>query len=189
MDTQSAENFLKSLKASNDIELAISAWANEKLYIPSKGQVLATWALNTLLKNNNIVSDSRYWTLLESILLVNSSSPPWLPTLVFKTPVVPILTSLLRNFTIEDGNGLSTEMLEPCQRVLKMILPIAYPKTRLETVLDCFWASLDALSGTMPTENIMELVNIGVDGFRAAFTKVTNKTKVRCGIPSERWYL
>jgi hypothetical protein len=182
MDTQSAENFIKSLKASNDVELAISAWANQKLYLPSKGQVLATWALNTLLKNNNVVSDSRYWTLLECILLGNSSSPPWLPTLVFKTPVVPILTSILRNFAIEDGNGLSKEMLGPCQRVLKMILPIAFPKTRLDTVLECFWASLDALSGIVSAENIMELVNLGVDGFRAAFTKATNKTKV--GAPS-----
>jgi hypothetical protein len=183
MDRQSAEGFFKYLKASNDVELAISAWANEKLYIPSKGQFLATWALNTLLKNNSIVSDSRYWTLLESILLGDShSSPLWLPTLVYKTPVVPILTSILRNSATGDEERLSKEMLEPCYRVLKIVLPIAYPKTRLDAVLDCFWASLDALSGTLPVDNIIKLVNLSVDGFRLAFTKVTNKTKA--GAPS-----
>jgi len=180
METLSAEGFLKSLKASNGVELAISAWANENLYMPSKAQILTTWALNALLKNENVISDSRYWTLLHSILLDNnsSSSALWLPTIVYKTPVVPILTAALRSFAMENGQDLSKEALEPRQHVLRLIAPIAYPKTRLDTVLDCFWATLDAIADSSQREDMHALVNLAVEGFTAAFAKTTNKIKV-----------
>lgn len=178
METQSPESFLRSLKASNNIELALSAWKSEDLYIPSKGQFLVTWALNALLKSNNAIRDARYWNLLESIILGNSSLPPWLSTLVYKTPVVPILTAMLRMCAEGDIVELGKDVLEPCQRVLHAIVPIAYPKTRLDTMVECFWASLDAISSSFSHNSISGLLRLSVEGFRVAFSNATNKGKV-----------
>src|ERR1700749_4234519 len=101
MSRLSPAAFVKGLKTSNDVELAISAWNNQNLYIPSKGQFIASWALNRLLKHTDSLLDFRIWNLLESILLSDPlstsftsptpSTPQWLPSLLHKIPIVPIL--------------------------------------------------------------------------------------------------
>lgn len=178
MTWSSPDAFVKALGSSNDVELAISAWNNEDMYIPSKGQFIASWALKNLLKNKQSQLDERVWALLESVLLSKSTPPPWLSTLLFKTPVVPILTAILRRCTDEDADPYSKNMLASCQHVLGEVLPLIYPRTRFETTLECFWAALEASAEYNNIESISKLIKMAVEGFRMAFIKATNKGKV-----------
>jgi hypothetical protein len=178
MTWPSPDAFVKTLGSSNDVELAISAWNNEDMYIPSKGQFIASWALKNLLKNKQSQLDERIWVLLESILLSKATPPPWLSTVLFKTPVVPILTAILRRCTNNDAEPYSKNMLASCQRVLGEVLPLVYPRTRFETTLECFWAALEASSEHPNVKSISKLIKLAVEGLRMAFVKATNKAKV-----------
>lgn len=201
MSGPSPTAFVKGLKASNDVELAISAWKNQELYIPSKGQFIASWALNRLLKHTDSLLDFRIWNLLESILLSGSpstsstpptvSTPQWLPSLLHKIPIVPILTSLIRTISTKqvenvekkaDKDAAFSETLRASKRVLGVLLPLSYSKTRFETILEGLWASLDVISSNKDMvgniEELEGLVLLAIHGFQASFENATNKTKV-----------
>lgn len=179
MSGPSPEAFVKALKSSNDVELAVSAWKNPDLYIPSKGQFIASWALNRLLKHTDSLLDFRIWNLLDSILLVNfPSTPQWLPTLLHKIPVVPILTSLIRTIPSKSSEEVRLETLRSCERILGVLLPLSYSKTRFETILESFWTSLEALSQNKNVGMLENLVEMAVHGFRSSFSNATNKAKV-----------
>lgn len=92
--------------------------------------------------------------------------------------MVPILTTTLRISAAKNEEGLSKDMLGPCQRVLRAIVPIALPKTRLETVLECFWACFDAASGAKDKDSLVGLVKLSTEGFKTAFSNATNKGKI-----------
>ncbi|KAG8832126.1 hypothetical protein FRC17_001997 [Serendipita sp. 399] len=44
---------LKTLRTLNNVEMASAAWANNEIYIPSKAQLITSWALNHLLKHGS----------------------------------------------------------------------------------------------------------------------------------------
>ncbi|PVG00766.1 hypothetical protein CPB86DRAFT_812877 [Serendipita vermifera] len=179
MSWTSPEAFMKSLKSSNDVQLALSAWKHADFYIPAKGQTLANWALNQLLKNNQALQDIRIWTLLDSIIFEDTDSiPQWLPTTLHKIPAVPILLSLLRHLANPNESPISENTLLICQHVMKTILPISYPKTRLETTIECLWAALDVVDRAKNVHQPLELVSSAVTGFISAFRNATNKAKI-----------
>jgi hypothetical protein len=180
MNWTSPETFIKSLKSSNDAELALSAWNRADFYIPAKGQTLANWALNQLLKNIQSLQDIRIWTLLDAIIFEDPNSiPQWLPNTLHKIPTVPILLSLLRSFTNLNENPIPEDRLAVCHHVMKTILPISYPKTRLETSIECLWAALDAVPQIKALQHPLGLVSSALIGFVAAFRNATNKSKVQ----------
>lgn len=174
--TWTADSFVKALRQSNDVQLAIDAYNDHSFYLPAKPQLLADWALNRLLKHSASIEDVKVWSLLREILLGDSPSPPtWLPALLYKIPVVPILTSIFRLLAESPQQGL---LLEHALPVLRSVLPIAYPKTRLDTILECLWACIDALSSTHPDVLVSDLAFLGLDGFSTAFQTASNKGKV-----------
>jgi hypothetical protein len=174
--TWTADSFVKALRQSNDVQLAIDAYNNHSLYLPAKPQFLADWALNRLLKHPTSIEDVKVWSLLRDILLGDSTAPPtWLPALLYKIPVVPILTSIFR-LLVESPQQES--LLEHALPVLRSVLPIAYPKTRLDTILECLWACIDAVSSTHLDALASNLAFLGLDGFSPAFQTASNKGRV-----------
>ncbi|KAG8758725.1 hypothetical protein FRC14_007512 [Serendipita sp. 396] len=175
----SPETFLRTFRTLSNIEHASAAWANQDLYIPSKPQLITSWALTHLLKHGSAIRDERIWSLLDSILSSNPSfPPPWLPALLYKIPTVPILTSLLRSFDPPTEGLDSNGPFIPYKRVMDVILPIAFPKTRFDTILDCLWASLETISGSNDMKNIESLALYPLKGFRNTFSAHSNKAKV-----------
>ena len=175
--TWTADSFVKALRQSNDVQLAIDAYNDQAFYLPAKPQLLADWALNRLLKHSAAIEDIKMWSLLQEILLGSSSTAPtWLPAVLYKIPVVPILTSIFRLLVDSPQQELLLECALP---VLIAVLPIAYPKTRLDTILECLWACIEALSSTHIDAVVSDLASLGLDGFSPAFQAASNKGKVR----------
>ena len=174
--TWTADSFVKTLRQSNDVQLAIDASNDHSFYLPAKPQLLADWALNRLLKHSACIQDVKIWLLLREILLGDSlTAPTWLPALLYKIPVVPILTSIFRLLVESPQQG---SLLENALPVLRSVLPLAYPKTRLDTILECLWACIDALSSTHLDALVSDLAFLGFDGFLLAFQTASNKGKV-----------
>jgi len=174
--TWTADSFVKALRQSNDVQLAIDAYNNQTFYLPAKSQLLADWALNRLLKHPAAIEDVKVWSLLREILLGDSPTPPtWLPTVLYKIPVVPTLTSIFRLLAESPQQQL---LLEHALPVLRSVLPIAYPKSRLDTILECLWACIDALSSTHIDALVSDLAFLEFDGFSPAFQTSSNKAKV-----------
>lgn len=178
MTWSSPDAFVKALRTTNDPELAISAWKSDEVYFPSKAEFLSSWAFNQLLKNKQSLHDLRIWSLLESILLSHQALPPWTSALLFKTPVVPILTSILRSSAEESDEAAFFYSLTTYERVLGATLPLVYPRTRFESILECFWASLECISHKSKANSASGLSRLAIAGFRVAFTKATTKAKV-----------
>jgi hypothetical protein len=175
--TWTADSFVKALRQSNDVQLAIDAYNDQAFYLPAKSQLLADWALNRLLKHPAATENVKIWSLLQDILLGNSSAAPtWLPAVLYKIPVVPILTSVFRLLTESPQQALLLEYALP---VLRSVLPIAYPKTRLDTIVECLWACIEALSSTHIDTSVSDVALLGLDGFSPAFQTASNKGKVR----------
>ncbi len=180
----SPDVFVKTLKSSNDVALAKEAWDSQQLYIPSKGAFITEWALNRLLKSPQTLKDVRYWSLLDDILLGTSPSPPlWLSTVLHKIPVVPILTAVLHILPSWERDQMGG--LKKCVPVLKILLSRAFAKTRLDTILDCFWACLEATATVEFTEDTVSILSVAVEGFLTAFSNASNKAKV--GLSSLRF--
>ena len=174
--TWTADSFVKTLRQSNDVQLAIDASNDHSFYLPAKPQLLVDWALNRLLKHSACIQDVKIWLLLREILLGDSlTAPTWLPALLYKIPVVPILTSIFRLLVESPQQG---SLLENALPVLRSVLPLAYPKTRLDTILECLWACIDALSSTHLDALVSDLAFLGFDGFLLAFQTASNKGKV-----------
>jgi hypothetical protein len=175
--TWTADSFVKTLRQSNDVQLAVDAYNDQAFYLPAKPQLLADWALNRLLKYSAAIEEVKIWLLLQDILFGNSSTAPaWLPAVLYKIPVVPILTSIFRLLVESPQHALPLEHVLP---VLRSILPIAYPKTRLDTILECLWACIDALSSICIDTLVSDLAFLVLDGFPPAFQTASNKGKVR----------
>jgi len=175
--TWTADSFVKALRQSNDIQLAIDAFNDQTFYLPAKPQFLADWALNRLLKHSAAIEDVKIWSFLQQLLLGGSlTAPTWLSAVLYKIPVVPILISIFRLLVESPQQGL---LLEHALPVLRSVLPIAYPKTRLDTILECVWACIDALSSTHIDSLVSDLALLGLDGFSPAFQMASNKGKVR----------
>ena len=174
--TWTADSFVKALRQSNDVQLAIDAYNDHSFYLPAKPQLLADWALNRLLKHSACIEDVKIWSLLQEILLGDSpTTPTWLPALLYKIPVVPILTSIFRLLVESPQQVL---LLEHALPVLRSVLPVAYSKTRLDTILECLWACIDALSSTHLDALVSDLAFLAFDGFSLAFQTASNKGKV-----------
>ena len=174
--TWTADSFVKALRQSNNVQLAIDAYSDQTFYLPAKPQFIADWALNRLLKHSPAIGDVELWSLLQEILLGDSSTAPtWLPAVLYKIPVVPILTSIFRLLVDSPQQAL---LLEHALPVLRSILPIAYPKTRLDTILECLWACIEALSSTHIDSLVSGLAFLCLDGFSPAFQTASNKGKV-----------
>lgn len=174
--TWTADSFVKTLRQSNDVQLAIDAYNDQTFYLPAKPQFLADWALNRLLRHSPAIEDVELWSLLQEILLGDSSAAPtWLPAVLYKIPVVPILTSIFHLLVHSNQQEL---LLKHALPVLRTVLPIAYPKTRLDTILECLWACIEALSTTHIDSLVSGLAFLGLDGFLQAFQTANNKGKV-----------
>jgi hypothetical protein len=174
--TWTADSFVKALRQSNNVQLAIDAYSDQAFYLPAKSQFLADWALNRLLKHSPTIEDVELWSLLQKILLEGSSTvPTWLPAVLYKIPVVPILTSIFRLLVDSSQHEL---LLKHALPVLRSVLPLAYPKTRLDTILECLWACIEALSSTHVDSLVSDLALLGLDGFSPAFQAASNKGKV-----------
>jgi hypothetical protein len=174
--TWTADSFVKALRQSNDVQLAIDAYNDHTFYLPAKPQFLADWALNRLLKHSAAIEDVKVWSLLREILIgVSPTAPTWLPAVLYKIPVVPILTSIFRLLVESSQQELLLEHVLP---VLRSVLPIAYPKTRLDTILECLWACIEALSSTHINALVSDLAFLAFDGFLPAFQTASNKGKV-----------
>lgn len=178
--TWTADSFVKALRQSNDVQLAFDAYSDQSFYLPAKPQLLADWALSRLLRHPAAVEDVKIWLLLHEILLGHSSTAPsWLPAVLYKIPVVPILTSIFR-LLVESPQ--QEQLLECALPVLRFVLPIAYQKTRLDTILECLWACVEALSSVHIDALVSDLARLGLDGFSPAFHTANNKGKVRVSI-------
>lgn len=174
--TWTADSFVKALRQSNDVQLAIDAYSDQTFYLPAKPQFLADWALNRLLKHSPAIEDVELWSLLQKILVEDSSTvPTWLPAVLYRIPVVPILTAIFRLLV---DSSLQESLLKCALPVLRSVLPIAYPKTRLDTILECLWACTEALSSTHIDSFVSDLAFLGLDGFSPAFQTASNKGKV-----------
>ncbi|CCA70157.1 hypothetical protein PIIN_04096 [Serendipita indica DSM 11827] len=179
MTSGSPEAFLKRLKSTNSIPLALSAWKDKDFYLPSKGQHIAAWALDHLLKTPVAVHNVLIWRLLDDIILGTTGSySQWLSSVLYKTPTVPILASLLRPAPDEKPRKDAKELAEVSRRVMEVILPMAFPRTRFETVLDCLWAAFASVSHPRAPKEMSYHQMVALRGFQAAFANATNKGKV-----------
>ncbi|KDQ13623.1 hypothetical protein BOTBODRAFT_33335 [Botryobasidium botryosum FD-172 SS1] len=202
----SSQSFIRALKAPADppqpdgpskIELARLAWELETLCVPSKAEVISEWILGKLLKEKgaerdaNPILDVRYWSLLSEIIAVPKSRPLpssfngsatlrnkniWLPPLLNRIPIVPILTTLVRNLPTED-----VDFIQSVYQTLQVLLPLALPKANADAVVECFWEAL-AWLGRVNTAHIDEAsTGIAVlvsDAFRKSFAQNSNKKKI-----------
>ncbi|KAA1468590.1 hypothetical protein DENSPDRAFT_833947 [Dentipellis sp. KUC8613] len=200
---QSSQTFVRALKAPSDppkpgdptkIEIARQAWNTASFRVPNKGETIVEFLLTRLLKDRgresalNPVLDVRYWQLLGDILSPSGeadsdaagarSIKAWLSPLLNRTPIIPVVTSLLT--LSEQDASLVSELYTLAASPLANMWPIAIQKATPDTLLDCFGALLGALV-TAPKSSIQGFINIAnlvVTAFRTAFSNSSSKKKL-----------
>ncbi|TFY72617.1 hypothetical protein EVG20_g369 [Dentipellis fragilis] len=200
---QSSQIFVRALKAPSDppkpgdptkIEIARQAWNTTSFRVPNKGETIVEFLLTRLLKDRirdgalNPVLDVRYWQLLDDILLPSEAAEnaaagtratkAWLLPLLNRTPIVPVVTSLL--MLSEQDSSAMTELYTLAATSLAMMWPIAIQKATPDMLLDCFGALLGAMV-TVPdpsTQGFIKIAHLVVVAMRAAFSNSSNKKKL-----------
>ncbi|KAJ1310810.1 hypothetical protein OPQ81_009330 [Rhizoctonia solani] len=196
----SSQEFIRALKAAKDppkpggirkIELARQAWELETLFIPSKGEVIVEWILQSLLTSGDTqgaesgILDGKSWKLLADIVTTNSnlnSIPTWLNGVINRVAVWPIFTNLLRVLGTVPGSDQGFDNLGVVTCVARVLLPPAALKANCDTVAGCFWEVLGLFATRNDEETLLlaavELSETIVSTFEAAFGNYSNKKKI-----------
>ncbi|ORY31304.1 Urb2/Npa2 family-domain-containing protein [Naematelia encephala] len=81
----SASSFIKALKSSNDppcpdwpekVDIARHAWATLDLYVPKKAEVIGEWIIEAWSRQNLLLADERYHSLLLDVWAPSANSRP-----------------------------------------------------------------------------------------------------------------
>lgn len=199
-ELSSSQEFIRALKAPRDppkpggirkVDLARQAWELESLFIPSKAEVIAEWALQTLLSSGQTESgvlDEKTWRLLADIVCTHgttlNSTLPWLNGVVNRVPVLPIFTSLLHALRKEfraDAPG-PTALLDAATNASHVLLPLASLKTNCDTIAACFWEVLGLFSAREipdpPLCSALAICKTVVSVFETSFGNYSNKKKI-----------
>jgi hypothetical protein len=142
--------------------------------------VIRTYILKPLFSHLPIL-DLRYWTLLANILSdAASSTASWISSLLGRIPFVAITTTLLRSGTQQSDqiDRLATNF----QAVFTVCWPIAVKRCNLDTLADCFYASIEfAASSTQSTihGSFQTALCSVLQAFQHAVSESTTIKKVR----------
>ena len=142
----------------------------------------------------NPLLDLRYWQLLGDILCpyprsstaeIGTPSKIWLAPIVNKTPVAPIVISILtisRGLNLDIGSQLLASSFPP----LSLLWSIAVPKISPDTTLDCLGAFLkvsnlisDDGNDVSCCDGLFQFGSMILMSFKLAFAHSNNKKKVR----------
>ncbi|KAI0314980.1 Urb2/Npa2 family-domain-containing protein [Amylostereum chailletii] len=162
---QSSLHFSRALKASTDppkagepfkIQIAEQAWNATSFHVPNKSEIIVGFILTRLFKDRtrdpstNSVLDLQYWDLLANVLTSPVSQPSiepsfahktWLVLLLNRTPIAPIVTSLLLLCSKLDQQDRRL-LHDTASRSLTLLWSLGVQKCSAEVLLDCFGAVL-----------------------------------------------
>jgi hypothetical protein len=130
------------------------------------------------------ILDERYWQLLSDVLLENSSSYSttpsyriWLVPLLTRTPLAPIVTSLI-NLSVGSPIEAAERIFNASSKAIRALWAISAPKMTPETLLECFSALLGyAASNTKLDENLAGIGRLISCSLRDTLYKSSNKKK------------
>ncbi|KAG8710924.1 hypothetical protein FRC11_003975 [Ceratobasidium sp. 423] len=197
----SSQEFIRALKAPKDpprpggtlkIDLARQAWELETLFIPSKGEVIVEWTLQSLLTagvqgGESGVLDGKSWRLLADIVTCTrlkpnlNSIPTWLNAVINRVAVWPIFTQLLRALGTVPGSDSGLDVLGVVTAVAHVLLPPAALKASCDALAGCFWEVLGLFAAQHDNETLLsalELCDIIVSTFESSFGNCSNKKKI-----------
>ncbi|KAF9456144.1 Urb2/Npa2 family-domain-containing protein [Collybia nuda] len=197
----SSGDFVRALKAPANpptpggptkIVIARRVWDDSSFHVPSKSEVIVDWILNKIFKEKhneppqNPLLNPQYWTLLYDILSSADVSTPgittrslkiWLPTLLNRIAMTPILTrflNLLDKLELDIQNQLSG-IFSSCFRIM---WPLAVRKISTEALLECFGALLNSWSLCERNVGIGLVGEMVVSSYRSSLWYSSNKKKI-----------
>ncbi|KAJ7431795.1 hypothetical protein B0H11DRAFT_836888 [Mycena galericulata] len=167
------------------IQIASTAWDDESLYMPNKGEVLAEWILAKLLKDKanpsalNPVLDPRFWTLLSQIVSDRSKSTKhWLLPLLNRVPVAPIVSAFLQLLNAVEVQ-LRLSLSNVVEKSLSTIWPLAVHKISAEALLESFGHFLGSLENFHETNDGLEQIGCTIiSSLRVSVGNSSNKKKL-----------
>lgn len=126
--------------------------------------------------------DMRYWFLLNEVLSTSDTSrisKLWLPTLLNRVSVSAVTTQYLLT-SLSAAN--SIEVNSQFSQCMLILWPQAAPRMNLETLTDCFGASLIYMASFRPHKEedncIIRACLMITRSFRRTFSSSSNKKKV-----------
>ncbi|KAI0034913.1 Urb2/Npa2 family-domain-containing protein [Vararia minispora EC-137] len=194
----SLQNFIRALRAPSDppkmggplkIEIARQTWNDTENNVPSKAETITEFILTNLLKERDkqresSVTDPRYWELLLDVIRSRSSSittvqKTWLVPLLNRTPIAPIVVSLLDLAARADVVSLQ-HIIAPASAVLRTLWPLAVPKMSVEILLHCFGAFVAATFNiSRHLDYFLDIGKLVSSSLRNSFNNSSNKKKLQ----------
>ncbi|KAJ3571342.1 hypothetical protein NP233_g3811 [Leucocoprinus birnbaumii] len=190
---QTSQEFIRALKAPSDppteggptkIEIARQSWDNNAFFLPSKPQVVADWLLSSLLKDKSqppstsSIFNLNYWKLLVDVLLDDSAASAnrrtWLPSLLHRIPLQPILSTFLSKF----GEAKSPEELSAAvAECISLTWRLSSRKMLIESLTDLFNLVLQITDEENLTPGIIRIGIFITSSYRGSLGNVMNKKK------------
>ncbi|KAF5368462.1 hypothetical protein D9758_002365 [Tetrapyrgos nigripes] len=194
LELQTSQDFVKALKSSSDppvpneptkIEIARTTWDNSSFYAPRKGEIIADWSFGVVIEGKGPAKtsllDTRFWRLLLDVISTSDPLPSssWLPAILSRTPLIPIVVSLLETLCKVDL-VVHSEVLTLVRPCLAILWPISTQKMTTEALLDCF-ASFLRFMKSRSQELDINPNHVGlfiVTSFRRSFATCSTKKKI-----------
>lgn len=193
----SVHALVRLLKSSTDppctpgpskIEIARLAWPDPSFRAANKGEIIGEWLLTQLGQakktrrekgansTSEPIADSRYWTLLCSVL----TTPPPTSARPIKTWLFPLLNRFqLDTLVIELLYFHSSQVLAPARTALTVLWPLAEKKIGVDALRECLSAVFDACAVWERVDDDLGWICLTVVGaYRSALTNAGNRKKV-----------
>lgn len=195
--THSVHALVRLLKSSTDppatlgpskIEIACLAWSDPSFGAVNKGEVIGEWILTLLGQakktrrgggttfTSDPIADSRYWTLLCSVL----TTPPPTAARPIRTWLLPLLNRFQLDTIVIGLLALhSSQVLAPARAALAVLWPLAEKKIGVDVLGECLGAVFDAcVEWERADDDFCWVCSAVVGAYRNALANAGNKKKV-----------
>lgn len=189
----SSQELIRALKAPSDppvdrgptkIHIARRAWDNNAFLFPSKAQVIADWLLSVLLKDKSqststsSIFNLTYWKLLADVLsddpAVARNRKTWLPSLLHRVPLQPILSAFLTKF---GEAGSPVDLSAAVSECIHSMWRLSSRKILIENLADLFNLVLQITDEKNLTPGVVSIGILVTSSYRASLGNVMNKKK------------
>jgi len=180
------------------IEIARHAWDDNTFFLPSKAQVIADWLLSTFLKDKfqstwalsiscfrlllidfirstSSIFNSSHWELLLDVLTCQGPLSTWLPSLLYRTPLLPVLSAFMSKF---GEAGSPVELSTVVYSCVSRLWTLAESKMLLEDLAELFSLVLRKIDEGHLTSGIISIGILVTSSYRTSLGNVANKKKV-----------